>query len=300
MGPKYEPPPKVPHWKRELRLLVSRLTVAQTLLIAAIMLVAAAGLDFLIDANTLSGPFTALYMVPVGFVAWVIGIRYGLATAVVVTAVEGLISDYGLAHRARPFTVATTVGLILMELLAMVAIAILMARLRAALEQERNLSRKDPLTGLENLRAFWEELEIEVERMGRDKRPLAVVYIDVDDFKMVNDSFGHENGDDVLRMVGRTLKDSVRAIDTTARVGGDEFALILPNADESVAKIVVERLRSKFATFLNQKGLKATLSIGVAVFHKPPARIEEAVAVADQVMYEAKGLGKDCIAFRTC
>lgn len=289
-------------WRRAARALVDRMTKAQAAAVALIMLVFASLGDAALDSFTLSGPFTALYMIPVGFAAWTCGTSCGIATAFVVCLVEGFISNYGLHHRHPEMLTFSAPAIVTgaAELLSLLAIAVMMSRLRLALEHERDLSRRDPLTGLSNLRGFWEELETEVERMSRDKRPLAVVYMDVDDFKQVNDALGHDGGDEVLRAVGFTLRDSIRAIDTSARVGGDEFALVLPNADEKVASIVVERIRSKFATMLRTKDLKATLSIGVAVFHRPPMKAEATMMAADRVMYEAKHLGKNQVAMRAC
>lgn len=278
---------------------------AQASAIALILTTAALAGDYLLDALTLAGPFTALYMTPVGFVAWVCGLRAGLVAGGLMVVLEGVSSRYGLhvRHPEMPdifglnFVTITTA---LAELAAMWSGAFIMAKLRIAVERERALSRRDHLTGLMNLMGFWEELETEVERMSRDKKPLTVVYMDVDDFKQVNDALGHDGGDAVLRAVGYTLRDSIRAIDTSARVGGDEFAVVLPNADEKAAAIVVERIRSKFSTLLKDKGLKATLSIGIAVFHDPPAKAEATLRAADLVMYEAKHLGKNQVACRSC
>ena len=296
--PNVEQAKQVALWRRTAQDLVDRMTKSQAIGISLLLLTAAAGFDFALDSLThFDFVLTAAYMIPVGFVAWVCGFGSGLFTAVVAVLIEGVISYIGLSSR-HALTLNVVPIIVLAEFTAMSVGAFIMSRLRLALEQERELSRRDHLTGLSNLRGFWEELETEVERMSRDKRPLTVVYMDVDDFKQVNDALGHDGGDEVLRAVGFTLRDSIRAIDTSARVGGDEFAIVLPNADEKVASIVVERIRSKFATMLKDKELKATLSIGVAVFHQPPAKAEATMMAADRVMYEAKHLGKNQIAVR--
>lgn len=271
---------------------------SQALLVASVLLIAAGCFDYVLDwAGHFDFVFTAIYMVPIGFIAWVCGFSSGILTSALAVAIEGWVSYHGLSTRHGDSGNAVII-IMVMEMLSFTAGSFVIARLRDALEYERTLSRSDHLTGLSNLRAFWEDLETEVERMNRDRKPLTVVYMDVDDFKQVNDALGHDGGDEVLRTLAHTLRDSTRAIDTSARVGGDEFALVLPNADESAASIVVERLRAKFATLLKKKNLTATLSIGIAVFHEPPKKLDQTVRAADATMYEAKGMGKDHVVCR--
>ena len=154
------------------------------------------------------------------------------------------------------------------------------ARTRA-LEQ---LSRTDPLTGLRNRRAFLEELGREVSRARRQRRPLAALYVDVNDFKRLNDREGHARGDEALAAVASTLAGALRGVDVTARLGGDEFCVLLPDTDGERALQVAERLRE-----LVRVGCPVTISIGTATFEDRDATEPEALLRrADAEMYRDK------------
>jgi diguanylate cyclase (GGDEF)-like protein len=154
------------------------------------------------------------------------------------------------------------------------------------------LATTDELTSLKNRRAFSKSLKLEMQRSTRYFTPLSLLMLDVDRFKAYNDSFGHLEGDDVLRQVARILEESARKTDVAARYGGEEFALILPNTDKQGAVALAERIRegvSEVAWTLRQ----ITISIGVATLD--PEAMEEAdfVSVADQALYAAKSKGRD-------
>ena len=154
----------------------------------------------------------------------------------------------------------------------------------------------DPLTGAANRRAFDRALEIELERSVRRGHPCALVIVDLDDFKQVNDRHGHAVGDEVLVTLADRLRDSVRSADTVARLGGEEFALLLPETDLAGALAVAERARTGFAANgVRLKGgakLVVPASFGVADF---PSSRDEATLLgdADKALYTAKRLGKD-------
>jgi diguanylate cyclase (GGDEF)-like protein/PAS domain S-box-containing protein len=158
------------------------------------------------------------------------------------------------------------------------------------------LARKDPLTGLPNRRQFDERLVDAVARSRRTRRPMALLFLDIDRFKAINDSLGHAAGDAVLKEVAQRLKNTVRGTDTVARLAGDEFVVIVEGVDtadeaEQVARKIVLAGRSDFAV----AGMiqKVTMSIGVALFECDATSPAELMARADAALYEAKTAGRD-------
>ena len=159
-------------------------------------------------------------------------------------------------------------------------------------------SRRDALTGLPNRRAFDEELAREVARAARSGKPLAVVVLDVDRFKGVNDTYGHAAGDAVLREIAARAATAVRAGDFVARIGGEEFAVLLQATDLAGARELAERVRSAVgaAPFPTGAGpLAVTASLGCAVL-SPEESPEALVARADARLYDAKRGGRDRVA----
>jgi diguanylate cyclase (GGDEF)-like protein len=173
---------------------------------------------------------------------------------------------------------------------------VLATRLRTLHERERLAARSDPLTGLANRKHFLEVLGLEIERHLRYRGSFALAYIDVDDFKTLNDRHGHAAGDRLLAAIGHLLRVSVRRLDTTARLGGDEFVLLLPEADLRSSRATLEKLRRRLgAATAGAAAAAVTFSIGAVVFESSPASAEEALERADAVMYRAKREGKNAL-----
>ncbi|GGC67335.1 sensor domain-containing diguanylate cyclase [Marinobacter halophilus] len=171
---------------------------------------------------------------------------------------------------------------------------------RKALETElEELATLDPLTGLLNRREFSRVLEEELERARRYERPMALVWIDFDHFKEVNDSWGHAAGDAVLCSVSRTLEDSVRSVDAIGRFGGEEFVIVLPEMDIDEARDTAERLRQRVShkPIMLESGhsIPLTISLGVAVFPVHGHSLDTLCGTADKAMYQAKMQGRNCV-----
>jgi diguanylate cyclase (GGDEF)-like protein len=161
--------------------------------------------------------------------------------------------------------------------------------------QLKELAMKDGLTGLFNRRVFDELLEVEIRR--RQLVPISLLIIDLDDFKKVNDTFGHQAGDHVLTTVGRILREGCRGSDLVARYGGEEFAVMLPATSTAVAFDIAQRLRSRIASttfvFAGQH-LKMTASIGLAsTGGSGKDALTHLISRADQALYRAKKAGKN-------
>jgi diguanylate cyclase (GGDEF)-like protein len=172
------------------------------------------------------------------------------------------------------------------------------ASLVEALRGLRQAATSDPLTGLLNRAAFLARVEAERNRSQRTGRPLAIAFLDCDDFKAVNDACGHLAGDRVLKTAADTLGDGVRSYDSVARVGGDEFAILFPETDEPAATCVAERLQHALRQALLDSDVGASFSIGVVVFDTPRPT-EEMLALADAEMYAVKQSGKDRVRVRS-
>lgn len=160
----------------------------------------------------------------------------------------------------------------------------------------RRLATTDPLTGLCNRRRFMELAEVELTRLRRYGRPVAVLMLDVDRFKEINDRFGHAGGDEALCRLAETVRSELRGPDHVGRLGGEEFAVVLPETDLEGAMEVAERLRGRLESsplLLPSGELRMTVSIGVAVCEPDEATVERALDRADRALYEAKARGRN-------
>ena len=174
------------------------------------------------------------------------------------------------------------------RLVVFLVVVKLLISLRDSREVQEKLARCDWLTGVANSRTFEESAIDVMATAERTRQPFTVAYIDLDDFKAINDTLGHSGGDDVLRAVGRALTDSTRATDLVARVGGDEFALLLPATDSEGAARLMNDLVPRALEELRNVPLPVTFSAGAATFLVPPRDIDLMVRTADELMYGAK------------
>ncbi len=265
----------------------------------ALALMAAIGfLDYL------TGDEVLLYighLLPVTLLAWGAGFYAGLAGAFLSAGVV-LVTYVAAAGAFRTIHVWQAIVSFTASAVVAWAVAQLKSnqrRIVALLEAERRLAREDPLTGLSSARAFHERLTLELDRMQRLSRPLSLLYLDLDDFKRVNDERGHEAGDALLARVGRILESHVRRVDLCVRLGGDEFAVLMPETGAHDALVVAERVRDAMHTSFHEGGASISTSIGLATFVKPPIDAAAPLSLADGLMYEAKRSGKDRVSART-
>jgi two-component system cell cycle response regulator len=181
------------------------------------------------------------------------------------------------------------------RLTSMLRIKELTDQLQEANARLAQLAVTDPLTGLANRRALYAHLDREIDRAKRYKHPLAVLVIDIDHFKAVNDGHGHQTGDRVLVLVAQVITQSVRASDVAGRFGGEEFIVLAPETPPQSMKVVAERIRRAVeAQTAAQKGLPGvTVSIGAAGAVDGEGTVEAIVARADAALYEAKRGGRN-------
>ncbi len=167
-----------------------------------------------------------------------------------------------------------------------------------------HMAHHDPLTGLPNRAFFWSQFSRMLHEARRERRKVTVAYLDLDNFKAINDTFGHAAGDEVLRVLADRMSGCVRASDLTVRLGGDEFAIVFsnPGHDESGVLRRLDRLRSLLAEPVEVDGerIVATCSMGVAFFPNDGEDPDLLLARADRAMYEAKGCGRDTLIVAAC
>ena len=207
---------------------------------------------------------------------------------------------YGQAARASDWNSFYLSGLALLFLVitASAAISASRARLRYldVTDQLNQTATTDELTGLANRRSFMRSLDIELERARRSSSPLTMAIIDIDHFKRVNDTYGHPAGDEVLRSLAATIKGAMRLTDIVGRLGGEEFAILMPDTDVRAAHSVCDRLRelsAGTAICLGMAGeISVTLSCGIALL-KPEERGDHWVSRADGALYDAKASGRN-------
>ncbi|MGB3831790.1 MAG: PleD family two-component system response regulator [Mesorhizobium sp.] len=176
-------------------------------------------------------------------------------------------------------------------------------QLRASVTQTIEMAVTDGLTGLHNRRYLDSHLQTLFERAMARRRPLSVMITDLDRFKAVNDTFGHDGGDDVLREFARRLRQNVRGIDLACRYGGEEFVVVMPDTDGEVAQKVAERIRAQiagqpFAVGREGRTITVTVSVGVSSLLKGPDCVEALMKRADMALYEAKTGGRNRVVAR--
>jgi diguanylate cyclase (GGDEF)-like protein len=258
--------------------------------VGLVLITAIAYFDYLAGPRVLLNIF---YLLPVMLVAWASGSSAcGLTVAVgtfLVGPIEAMITDF---HDVS-LPVAIWNGAVRLSVFCVVLF--LMARVRKLMSKLEEQALADELTGLANLRALRETAATEIERSRRFDHPLSLAYLDIDDFKTVNDRVGHEAGDRVLVALASVARATMRSIDMVARVGGDEFVILMPETGDETALPLADRLRAAFSRAVKVEGVPVTCSIGLVSFKRPPASVDDMLAAADGLMYEAKAAGGDAV-----
>lgn len=185
-----------------------------------------------------------------------------------------------------------------LHLVAYVALAVMMTNFRSVHGVEMIAADRDHLTGLLSTRGFYDRLADETRRGSRYPRTFSLAYIDVDYFKFINDSRGHGVGDMLLVEVAKTLLASLRATDVIARMGGDEFACMMPETDAKDARHVFSGVIQGLSASMRRYHWPVSFSVGMVTFETPPASVVEAIKITDDLMYHVKKSGKNNIEYR--
>lgn len=265
----------------------------RTWIVALLMIVIVGILDSITGVEVALSLF---YELPILFATWNLGRRIGIVFCVI-CAVTWLVLDMlggqKYSDNLIPFwNMFIRFGYFLLA-------ALLLSELKGHLLRERQMARTDELTRLMNRRGFFQALENELRRAENPAQPFTLAYFDLDAFKAVNDRYGHQAGDAVLRTVAEIMREQLRASDIAGRLGGDEFAILLPGTDENTAAQRLARLRDALLHAMNDQGWPVSVSMGATTWLRRPESAAAALRRVDALMYEVKQSGKNALHMAT-
>lgn len=235
--------------------------------------------------------FILLYFFPVALTTWFAGQTAGFIITVLCTFFWSR-TNHQVELLAFTLNILSTLSVFFI-------LSIMIARLRHMWAKENTLSRTDQLTGVMNRRGFDEIVEYEMLNLSRQKSPFSLAYLDLDNFKGVNDRFGHKRGDELLKAVVACLSENLRRTDVVARLGGDEFTVFFPATDQAAVKLVMLKVREQLLLLSEKSNWPTTFSIGVITCVDSKCDLEEIISRADKLMYAVKKSGKDAVLYET-
>jgi diguanylate cyclase (GGDEF)-like protein len=245
--------------------------------------------DYVIG-NELS--FSIFYLLPVTLAVILNGRRLGLLISVVCAAVW-LFADIEAGAVYSSAIIPVWNALVRLGYFAIHCL--LIGRLMGMIAAVKELSLHDPLTKAANWRFFEEYSNKTLKVSIREKRPVTLAFLDLDDFKALNDKLGHTTGDAALLLLADTIRDGIRPEDMLARLGGDEFILLLPGPDFATADAVLKRLRAAIAQAMAERSWNVTTSVGAVTFTTLSSSVGALLSRADELMYEVKKAGKNAL-----
>ncbi len=231
-----------------------------------------------------------LYFLPIALVAWRLSWPFALALSALSSLTWAAANILSGKDYSSPFIWPINM---VSQLVAFGTVGVLVSDLHRRLRSEKDLSRKDQLTSLLNSRAFYEQGDMLLAFAHRSNRPVTFVYMDLDNFKAVNDELGHLEGDRALMAVAGVLSGHFRSNDLIARFGGDEFAMLLFDTGQEEAHTSLDRVRDLMAAAMKNNGWPITLSMGAVTYLRMPQTLKEAIHQADSLMFRGKSEGKN-------
>jgi diguanylate cyclase (GGDEF)-like protein len=262
---------------------LDRLPTELVMALAVLLVLGIGVIDYLTGKEI---AFAIFYLLPITLAGWSKGRLAGIIISIL-SAITWLVAD--LAAGGTYSHLVIVFWNMLMRFFFFIIIVIILSALKKTLVLAKESARKDPLTGVGNIRSFNEFTTNEIDRARRCHYPLTIFYLDLDNFKSVNDIFGHSAGDALLQRVASTIKSNIRTIDLVARLGGDEFVVVLPDANNRQARAIVERVQRGLSGLMDDnKGWSVTASIGVVTYRRSPPTIDQMVSRADNLMYSVK------------
>lgn len=271
---------------RYFRFLNSRTAVFNTLLgLAWVALFGA--LDTFVPVKI---DFSFLYLLPVAFVTWFAGRGNGFIISLICASlwsVDNFVENDLIVSIWNIFSTASI----------FIAVSAMLSKIHQLWKNDIALSRTDPLTGVMNTRAFSELVDYEILRLQREGSPFSLAYLDVDNFKAVNDRHGHKMGDELLKAVVSNMLGNLRKTDVIARMGGDEFAIFLPATSHEAVQVVMRKVKEELRALTADHNWPTTFSIGVVTCNHGACELDGIITLADELMYEVKNTGKNNIRF---
>ena len=233
-----------------------------------------------------------LYLLPVSMVSWFVGKKEGWFIALACMASWYAADCFFGRYYSHPRIYYGNLAVVFAFFL-IVNFAI--SEFKRTLEKERDLARGDSLTGVINSRHFCDLVGREIDRSRRYGHPLTLLYLDCDNFKDLNDRFGHQIGNRFLQFLATVLKSNTRTSDIVARLGGDEFAILMPETGKQDVLHALQQLHTRFVRDVCTMGWPVTLSMGAAIYLDPPASVGDLIKSADRLMLQAKIEGKNIV-----
>jgi diguanylate cyclase (GGDEF)-like protein len=243
--------------------------------------------------DVITGDYSLIvfYLIPVAVSAWFAGRRSGLLFCVLSVVVRLLADEWSrpaiFTHSILNYWNES------IELLFLIIMSLLFSVLKNNFEKEKELARRDPLTNALNRRSFFDLAEHEIKRAARYNISLTVAYIDLDNFKAVNDLLGHRTGDDLLNVVVATIRAHIRNSDILARFGGDEFVVLLPDTRGDAALKFLNKMHDSLNQAMALKNWPVSFSVGAVTHIHAPQTVDEIINHADELMYKVKHGGKN-------
>lgn len=270
-------------------------TRQRVLFVISMLLLALAGyVDHLTGAQA---SMLLLYAVPILLSSRYCGKFEGIAVAATAASCWLLVNATHPAHGGSGFTLSWN-AITRFGIFALIAYSVsLQAHLRQALEREQLRADTDRLTGLFNKGAFQDRVQEEMNEARRYGHPLSIAFIDLDNFKEVNDTWGHARGDKLLQLVSQTMLRTIRKTDLAGRIGGDEFAICFIETGAEQVRRAVDKLISSFDIMSSQSGWQVTVSIGVVTSYQVSENYDTLLGKADRLMYLAKERGENAAEF---
>ncbi len=246
-------------------------------------------IDYYIPAEI---DISIFYLIPIGIVTWMIGKNSGFLASFISSCTCFIVNQEPGRNFLHPLVPYWNT---LVNFCFFLLFVYLLSQIKVQLITLKKLTQTDALTGLKNRIFFQNIANNEINRARRFQEPLTLAYLDIDDFKTVNDQFGHIVGDNLLCIVGNTAINNLRKFDVFARLGGDEFAILLPKTGYEAAQAVLQRLQTMLLASMRTEGWSVTFSIGAITFINPPNSVNEMLDKVDNVMYGAKRNGKNLL-----
>lgn len=257
----------------------------------ALGLLLLAGVAFLDYITGVELSFSLFYLLPISLIAWTVRERVALVVAFLSAGLWLAVDVWSGNRYSHTFSYVWNAII----RLGFFLLPVFVIRLNRARRHEQELARTDFLTGVLNTRYFRELAQMEINRSLRYGHPFTVVYLDADNFKTVNDTFGHATGDTALQFIAGIVRTHVRKTDIVARMGGDEFVVLLTETDAQTAPVVISNMQRELLKAMGDNGWPVTFSIGVLTVTVPSLSVDEMLIRADQLMYRAKNEGKNGI-----